>query len=80
MMNTSREITSRNATHHPFWHLQKVPSGARCLSENLFEKTPLDSDIGRQSLEDIVALYKSTERVVYYPKMSPVSGCCPIRS
>lgn len=44
---------------------------------NLFKKTTLDSETGRQCLEDMVMLCKSTERTVYYPGMSPKDGFCP---
>lgn len=50
------------------------------LRENLFKKVSMDSDVGRQSLQDMVNLCRSTERVVYYPKMSPIDERCPVCS
>lgn len=52
-----------------------LPERAR-LKVNLFKEATLDSEIGRQCLGDMVALCKSTERVVYYPGMFPVEGRC----
>lgn len=60
-------------------HKKYLPERSR-LSENIFKETTLDSDVGRQCLEDMVSLCKSTERVVYYPRMSPKEGRCPICS
>ncbi|KAJ5909042.1 hypothetical protein N7495_001724 [Penicillium taxi] len=53
-----------------------IPERSR-LSESLFKMTTLDSEIGRQCLEDMVSLCKSTDRVVYYPGISPINGRCP---
>ncbi|EER41728.1 conserved hypothetical protein [Histoplasma capsulatum H143] len=56
-----------------------IPERAR-LKENLFKEVSLDSEIGRQCLQDAVDLCMSTERVAYYPGLSPVDGLCPVCS
>lgn len=56
-----------------------IPVRAR-LRENLFKEATVDSEVGRQCLEDMVSLCKSTERVVYYPGLAPVDGLCPVCS
>lgn len=48
------------------------------IQEALFKKLPLDSEEGKQCLHDMVALCMSTEKVAYYPGMTPVNGCCPV--
>ncbi|KAJ5783459.1 uncharacterized protein N7518_009136, partial [Penicillium psychrosexuale] len=54
-----------------------LPERAR-LSENLLKEVTLDSEIGRQYLEDIVTIYTSTEHAIYYPSIAPEEGRCPI--
>lgn len=63
----------------PLYNIYKkyMPERAR-LTENLFKEASLDSPIGQQCLIDMVDLCKSTERVAYYPGMSPKEGSCPI--
>jgi hypothetical protein len=52
-----------------------MPQRSR-LRDSLFRKMSLDCDEGRQCLEDMVALCTSTERVAYYPGMTPEDGRC----
>jgi len=54
-----------------------LPERSR-LSENLLKKATLDTELGRQCLEDMVAICMSTERAVYYPGMAAEEGRCPI--
>ncbi|KAJ5138867.1 uncharacterized protein N7515_003715 [Penicillium bovifimosum] len=54
-----------------------LPERSR-LSENLLKKASLDSEVGRQCLEDMVTICTSSERTVYYPGMAPEGGRCPI--
>ncbi|KAJ5660882.1 uncharacterized protein N7484_000254 [Penicillium longicatenatum] len=63
----------------PLYNIYKkyLPERAR-LAENLLKEVTLDSPIGQQCLSDMVALCKSTERVAYYPGLSPEKGSCPI--
>ncbi|GFG18462.1 conserved hypothetical protein, partial [Aspergillus udagawae] len=56
-----------------------IPVRAR-LRENLFKEATVDSEVGRQCLQDMVSLCKSTDRVVYYPGLAPVDGLCPVCS
>ncbi|KAJ8154160.1 hypothetical protein LV165_006163 [Aspergillus fumigatus] len=50
-----------------------IPTRTR-LRENLFKEVPLDSEVGRQCLQDMISLCTSTERVAYYPGLTPVDG------
>lgn len=54
-----------------------MPERSR-LADNLFREIPLDSEDGRQCLRDMVSLCMSTEKVAYYPGLSPKDGRCPI--
>lgn len=54
-----------------------IPTRTR-LRENLFKEVPLDSEVGRQCLQDMISLCTSTERVAYYPGLTPVDGQCPV--
>ena len=48
------------------------------IQESLFKEVPLDSEKGKQCLHDMVVLYKSTKKVVYYPRINPVNKHCPV--
>ncbi|KAJ5600686.1 hypothetical protein N7450_001753, partial [Penicillium hetheringtonii] len=74
-----RLFTERDKT--PLFQIFKkyLPERAR-LRDSLFNKTSLDSNIGRQCLNDIVKLCTNTERMVYYPGLYPVNNCCPVCS
>ncbi|KAJ5138845.1 uncharacterized protein N7515_003693 [Penicillium bovifimosum] len=76
---SGNEFTERDRT--PLFNIYKkyLPERA-CLRESLFTETSLDSVIGQQCLEDMVALCTSTERVVYYPGLLPEENQCPICS
>lgn len=73
---SGNQFTERDRT--PLFDIYKkyIPERAR-LRENLFAETSLDSAVGQQWLEDMVALCTSTERVVYYPGLSPQDNRCP---
>ncbi|KAJ5639155.1 uncharacterized protein N7484_007017 [Penicillium longicatenatum] len=70
------DFSERDST--PLFDIYKkyVPERAR-LSENLFQEASLDSKLGKQCLSDLVTICTSTERVAYYPNMSPKEGQCP---
>ena len=51
-----------------------------CLRENLFKKVSLESDVGKQCLYDMVALCMLTEKVAYYPGLTPIDEQCPVCS
>ena len=74
---SGNDFSERDST--PLFDIYKkyLPERAR-LSENLLKEATLDSEIGRQCLEDMVTIYTSTERAVYYPGMAPEEGRCPI--
>ncbi|EKV15317.1 hypothetical protein PDIP_40770 [Penicillium digitatum Pd1] len=74
---SGNDFSERDST--PLFDIYKkyLPERSR-LSENLLKKATLDSEIGRQCLEDMVTICTSTERTVYYPGMAPEEGCCPI--
>lgn len=76
---SGNEFTERDKT--PLFQIFKkyLPERAR-LRDSLFNKTSLDSNIGRQCLNDMVKLCTNTERVVYYPGLYPVNNCCPVCS
>lgn len=76
---SGNEFTERDRT--PLFDVYKkyLPERAR-LRDVLFTKATLDSNIGQQCLEDMVALCTSTERVVYYPGLLPRENRCPICS
>ncbi|KAG2027713.1 hypothetical protein GB937_000154 [Aspergillus fischeri] len=68
-------ISGKGFTEHDTTNLFKIyakyiPTRTR-LRENLFKEVPIDS-------EDMVSLCTSTERVVYYPGLTPVDGQCPV--
>lgn len=73
---SGNEFTERDTTSLFSIYKKYLPERAR-LSESLFMETSLDSFIGQQCLEDMVALCTSTERVVYYPGLSPEDNRCP---
>lgn len=52
----------------------------RRLQENLFKEASLDSEIGRQCLQDMVNICVSQEKVAYYPGNLPTDGKCPMCS
>ena len=54
-----------------------MPERSR-LRENLFKKVSLESDVGKQCLYDMVSLCTSTEKVAYYPGLTPVDGRCAV--
>jgi hypothetical protein len=75
---SGNDFSERDKT--PLFDIYKkyLPERAR-LSERIFYQATLDSDFGQQCLEDMVTLCKpTTERVVYYPGMTPKEGRCPI--
>ncbi|KAJ5366659.1 hypothetical protein N7541_000600 [Penicillium brevicompactum] len=74
---SGNDFSERDST--PLFDIYKkyLPERSR-LSENLLKKATLDSEIGRQCLEDMVTICTSTERAVYYPGMAPEEGRCPI--
>lgn len=76
---SGNEFTERDRT--PLFSIYKkyLPERAR-LRESLFTETSLDSVIGQQCPEDMVALCTSTERVIYYPGRLPEENRCPICS
>lgn len=73
---SGNEFTERDMTSLFNIYQKYLPERAR-LRESLFTETSLDSVIGRQCLEDMVALCTSTERVVYYPGLLPEDNRCP---
>ncbi|KAJ9483843.1 hypothetical protein VN97_g9548 [Penicillium thymicola] len=74
---SGNDFSERDST--PLFDVYKkyLPERSR-LSENLLKKGSLDSELGRQCLEDMVTICTSRERTVYYPGMAPEEGCCPI--
>ncbi|KAJ5475418.1 hypothetical protein N7539_007705 [Penicillium diatomitis] len=56
---------------------RKYVSERSRLSENLFKEANVDSEIGRQCLEDMLSICKSVARVAYYPGLEPRDGRCP---
>lgn len=76
---SGNQFTERDMTSLFNIYKKYLPERAR-LRESLFTKTSLDSVIGQQCLEDMVALCISTERVVYYPGLLPEDNRCPICS
>ncbi|OKP07148.1 hypothetical protein PENSUB_6108 [Penicillium subrubescens] len=76
---SGNEFTERDGTSLFNIYQKYLPEHAR-LRESLFTETSLDSVISQQCLEDIVALFTSTERVVYYPGLLPEENRCPICS
>jgi hypothetical protein len=72
-------FTERDTTNLFDIYSKYIPIRAR-LRENLFKKVTVDSEIGRQCLQDMVSLCKSTEKVVYYPGLVPVGDLCPVCS
>jgi hypothetical protein len=74
---SGNDFSERDST--PLFDIYKkyLPERSR-LSENLLKEATLDSELGRQCLEDMVAICTSTERAVYYPGMTPEEGRCPI--
>lgn len=76
---SGNEFTERDMTCLFNIYKKYLPERAR-LSQSLFTETSLDSVIGQQCLGDMVALCKSTERVVYYPGLLPEDNRCPICS
>lgn len=73
------DFSERDSTSLFEIYKKYVPERAR-LSENLFQEASLDSEVGQQCLSDLVTICTSTERVAYYPNMSPKQGQCPICS
>lgn len=53
-----------------------MPERSR-LRDKLFQKASLESDEGKQCLYDMVSLCTSTEKVAYYPGLTPMDGRCP---
>lgn len=76
---SGNDFTERDQTSLFQIFKKYLPERAR-LREALFQEATLDSIIGRQCLNDMVKLCISTERVAYYPKLSPVDDCCPVCS
>lgn len=74
---SGNDFSERDST--PLFDIYKkyLPERSR-LSENLLKKVTLDSEIGRQCLEDMVTICTSTECAVYYPGIAPEEGRCPI--
>ncbi|QSS61739.1 hypothetical protein I7I51_03916 [Histoplasma capsulatum] len=73
------EFNEKDTTNLFDIYSKYIPERAR-LKENLFKEASLDSEVGRQCLQDAVNLCMSTERVAYYPGLSPVDGLCPVCS
>lgn len=73
------EFNEKDTTNLFDIYSKYIPERAR-LKENLFKEASLDSEVGRQCLQDAVNLCMSTERVAYYPRLSPVDGLCPVCS
>jgi hypothetical protein len=76
---SGNEFTERDTTTLFNIYQKYLPERAR-LKQSLFTETSLDSVIGQQCLEDMVALCTSTERVAYYPGLLPEDNRCPICS
>lgn len=76
---SGNEFTERDGTCLFNIYKKYLTERAR-LRESLFTETSLDSVIGQQCLEDMVALCTSTERVVYYPGLLPEENRCSICS
>ncbi|KAJ5235461.1 uncharacterized protein N7469_004629 [Penicillium citrinum] len=76
---SGNEFTERDCTSLFQIFRKYLPERAR-LRDSLFTDASLDSNIGRQCLDDMVKLCTSTERVVYYPGLYPVENCCPVCS
>ncbi|CAG8151922.1 unnamed protein product [Penicillium nalgiovense] len=74
---SGNDFSERDPT--PLFDIYKkyLPERSR-LSENLLKKETLDSELGRQCLEDMVTICMSTERAIYYPGIAPEEGRCPI--
>lgn len=74
---SGNDFSERDPT--PLFDIYKkyLPERSR-LSENLLKKATLDSELGRQCLEDMVTICMSTERAIYYPGIAPEEGRCPI--
>lgn len=71
--NNGNEIDEQDRTCLFNIYSKYMPKMAR-LKENLFTEASIDSEIGRQCLEDMVALCTSTDKIAYYPEMAPVDG------
>lgn len=72
-----KDITERDMMCLFDIHKKYMPERSR-IQKTLFKEVSLDSEEGRQCLYDMVSLCTSTEKVAYYPGLSPVNGLCPI--
>lgn len=74
---SGKGFTERDTTNLFEIYAKYIPTRTR-LRENLFKEVAIDSEVGRQCLQDMVSLCTSTERVAYYPGLTPVDGQCPV--
>jgi hypothetical protein len=74
---SGKGFTERDTTNVFEIYGKYIPTRTR-LRENLFKEVPIDSEVGRQCLPGMVNLCTSTERVAYYPGLTPVDGQCPV--
>lgn len=71
------DFTERDTTSLFDIYCKYMPERDR-LRGDLFTDVPINSQTGRQCLQDLVNLCVSKERVAYYPGESPENGQCPI--
>jgi hypothetical protein len=71
------EFTERDSTDLFDIFRKYMPARDR-LKANLFQEAPIQSEVGRRCLHDMLELIMSDERVAYYPGEFPVDGKCPL--